>query len=351
MPMPDPEHGEMHDDFIARCMADDMMTDEYPEPAQRQAVCERQWSGAARGTALRYHHVLSYVVSSCWAITANKLSQMMAALAYLSLGGHYSAAEIQRIAGGGRDITRQRGDVAILPLFGVLSHRAGMIGAASGGTSLESFAALFRQTLSDERIAAVVLDVDSPGGAIAGVGELATEIYRARGTKPIVAVANGLAASAAYWIASAADEIVVTPSGEVGSIGVLTAHQDLSAAYAKLGVTTTLMFAGRFKTEGNEFEPLSEVARAAIEERVQEYYDMFVDAIARHRGVPRENVRDGYGEGRVVGARKAKSLGMVDRIATLEETVARLMGSRPRQRDTARASVALARQMLEMQNI
>ena len=147
-----------------------------------------------------------------------------------------------------------------------------------------------------------------------------------------MAVANHLAASAAYWIATAADELVVSPSAEVGSIGVFAAHEDMSAALEKEGVKVSLISEGKYKTEANPYEPLSEEARAAVQSRVSEYYDAFVKAVARNRGVKAADVRGGFGEGRTVGARQAVQLGMADRVATLDETIARLQKGAPRGR-------------------
>jgi len=118
------------------------------------------------------------------------------------------------------------------------------LGFLFGGTSITGFRAAFRQALRDPSVSAIIFDVDSPGGTIDGVPELADEIFAARGRKPMVAVANTQMASAAYWIASAADEIVVTPSGSVGSIGVLTAREDLSRATQMAGIKQASGFAG-----------------------------------------------------------------------------------------------------------
>src|SRR3990167_5725158 len=121
-------------------------------------------------------------------------------------------------------------------------------------------------------------------------------------------------ASAALWIGAAADEIVITPGGEIGSGGVYGMHMDFSEADAKAGVKTTLISAGKFKTEGNEFEPLSDEARAAFQKRIDEMYGMFVASLARSRGVSAATVRHGFGEGGMVGAKQALELGMADRI-------------------------------------
>ena len=273
--------------------------------------------------------VTALVMNTPWAITAEKLQVILDVLAYHAMGGTLTAEEIQeRISAvSSRTAPRSAESIAVLPLYGVIAPRMDLMTQSSGGTSVEAFTKTFRAAVADSTVRAVVIDVDSPGGAVNGVDELSTEIYRARGSKRIVAVASSMAASAAYWIASAADELVVTPSGEVGSIGVLAAHEDASKAYETAGVRMTLITAGKYKAEGNPYEPLTEEARAAMQERVDEYYGMFVKAVARNRGVGVGAVREGYGEGRVVGARKALEAGMVDRINTLDETINRLAGA------------------------
>lgn len=226
------------------------------------------------------------------------------------------------------------GSIAVLPLFGIISHRMNLISESSGGTSIEKFTSRFRQLVGDSTIGSIVLDVDSPGGGVSGVEELAAEIFAAREKKRIVAVANSLAASAAFWIGSAAGEFVVTPSGEVGSIGVLAVHEDFSVAEEKFGIKTTIIKAGKFKAEGNSSEPLSEEARENIQARVDAYFDVFVKNVARNRGVPVATVKKDFGEGRVFGARQALGAGMVDRIATLDQTIDRV--SRTREQSAGR---------------
>jgi len=166
--------------------------------------------------------------------------------------------------------------------------------------------------------------VGSPGGQAPGVEELSTKIFQARGKKPIIAVANHLMASAAYWIGTAADELVVSPSGEVGSIGVYSIHQDVSEALAREGVRMTIIKEGKYKAVGSQYEPLTEEAHAVLQERVSEVYAQFIEAVARNRGVDGDDVRNGFGEGRTVGAKQAVKMGMADRVATLDETVERL---------------------------
>lgn len=275
---------------------------------------------------MKYSRVMRLALESPWAILPESLATIHDLLLFRVAGGELTAEEIQeRIApGAARNGDRRHqsgGGVAVIPILGTIIPRADLINESSGAISTQRTTVRLREALADPEVGAIVLDIDSPGGQVGGVVELADEIYAARGVKPITAVANNLAASAAYWIASSADEIVVTPSGEVGSIGVLTMHQDISQHLENEGVNVSLISAGRYKVEANPYSPLNDEARAAIQSRVDEYYDMFVDSVARGRGVPIDEVRGGFGEGRVVGAQTAVDLGMADRISTLDEVI------------------------------
>ena len=139
-----------------------------------------------------------------------------------------------------------------------------------------------------------------------------------------MAIANSLAASASYWIGCSASEFYVTPGGEVGSIGVWQAHQDYSKAMDEAGVKTTLISAGKFKVEGNPYAPLDEEAEGFMQSRVDDYYAAFTKAVAKGRGVPISQVRDGMGQGRVLGADAALASSMVDGIATFDDVVKKM---------------------------
>lgn len=215
------------------------------------------------------------------------------------------------------------GAVAVVPLYGVMNQRMNMMAAMSGGTSTEQFAKALREQVNNPQVKAVIIDVDSPGGSVYGTDELAQEIYSMRGSKPIIAVANSGMFSAAYYAMSQADEIVVTPGGELGSIGVYMVHVDASAAYEQEGYKPTVIRAGKYKAEGNPYEPLGDDAQAEFQAQVDRYYDMFLKAVARGRGVTVDKVRSQYGEGRIFGAKDAVSRGMADRVATLDQTIQR----------------------------
>ncbi len=295
---------------------------------------------------MKYAHVLSYVASTLWAITPEKLHEILAVLAFRASGQAFTAEELQARIGDGnaeKPTASTRGAVAVIPIRGVIAHRMGGMDDMSGGTSVERIQAMIRQCVADERVGTILYDIDSPGGTIPGVQELAAEMFALRGQKRQIALANSLCASAAYWLASQADEIVSIPSGTVGSIGVYTGHQDLSKALEQQGINVTLISAGKFKVEGNPFEPLSEEAEAFIQARVDEAYSLFVKDVARGRGVPVADVRKGYGEGRALSAKDAKAAGMIDRIATMDETLSRLVGrSSGGMRSEAESSVLAA---------
>lgn len=278
-----------------------------------------------------YEHVIQAVFETPWAITEAKYRAICALIETRAAGLHIPQAEIDAVRAAAPAPSRPGGGaVAVIPVFGVLAQRLNLMSEMSGGTSTEMLAASLRQALADETVGSIVLNIDSPGGSVYGVAELADIVYSARGQKPVVAVANSLAASAAYWLASQADEVVVTPSGQAGSIGVFACHFDESGAYAQEGIVPTLISAGRYKTEGNAYEPLTDEARQSIQAEVNYYYDMFTAAVARGRGVKAAEVRAGFGEGRVVNARDAVRLGMADRVATLDDTIQRLVGGRRR---------------------
>lgn len=201
--------------------------------------------------------------------------------------------------------------------------------AAVGGTSTDEIMAAFDAMIADETISKIVLELDSPGGSTYGVTELANRIMDARGTKPIVAFANSLAGSAAYWIGAAADRFIATPGAQVGSIGVFAMHQDISGAAEQAGVKTTFISAGKYKVAGNEWEPLDTATRDRVQSRVDEIYRQFVGDVARGRGTTAEDVINNYGEGDVLTARKARAAGMVDGLMTFDEVVSRNFRSRP----------------------
>ena len=168
-----------------------------------------------------------------------------------------------------------------------------------------------KRALADPSVRAIDLFVDSPGGSVLGLPETADAIHAANRVKPVRAFVTGIAASAAYWLASQASSITLTPSGEVGSVGVLDLHADISKALENAGVKLTAVTAGEHKTERAPFTPLSDDARAHMQSGVDRWYGDFLGAVRRGRGarVPRDSK---FGAGRMLDSAAALRMGMVD---------------------------------------
>ena len=234
------------------------------------------------------------------------------------------ALETPMEAASGKRNAAQPGSVAVIPVVGIVSHRMSLMGDISGpgGASTQKLTAQLRQALEDGNCKAIVLDVDSPGGSVEGVTELASEIFSARKQKPIKAVCNAMAASAAYWLASAADEVICTPSGQCGSIGAFMLLQDESEALAKEGIKITMIKSAAHKGEGHPTQPLSEDAIAYAQSQVDTMGNMFNKAVAQNRGTSQANVREKFGQGRSFLAADAVKAGLADRVATLDEVLA-----------------------------
>lgn len=275
---------------------------------------------------MKYSHILSAFAAEPWALDREKLSAVTDFLLFKADGGVYTPEEVAARIGGGQRVQEAAtgNGVALIPVYGVLSQRMTMMSDLSGGTSYQSLTRSLHAALADDEVSAIVMEIDSPGGSVPGTMELAAEIRSLRGgAKPIIAQVNSMAASAAYWIASQADEIVVTPSGRAGSIGVYTVHEEISAALEKAGVKRTYISSTPEKVEGNETEPMPEDALAFVQARVNESYQLFVAEVAEGRGVSTETVLADFGKGRVFGAKELLKRGMADTIATLDQTLAR----------------------------
>jgi signal peptide peptidase SppA len=331
----DPLTGEICHDVIKVSDLFDVSVVTFPAYAETSAAMRDFSRAQARGrvpmqskvqtgelSPRAYQRCRQVVAESAWAIHPPYLNLIMAILEERSMGYRPTDQEIKDRIGIKRDAAPlSSGSTALIPLVGPVMTRAGAMSDVSGASTLEEFKSAFRQALNDPSVQAIVLDIDSPGGTVDGVPEMAAEIAAARGIKPITAVANYMAASAAYWIATAADELVVSPSAEVGSVGVYAAHQDRSAEMASKGINTTFVYAGDHKVDGNPFQPLSEEAQAHLQEQIDSIYEDFVAAVAANRGTTAEDVLANFGQGRTMLAREAVAAGMADRVATLDEVL------------------------------
>lgn len=277
----------------------------------------------------RYSHLLGFVLDQPWALTPDMLRLVAEIVGERLVGQDRDPVAIEHaLAHRKNDLPQPtRGGVAVIPMYGVLSPRANMISESSGGTSFERLGQHLREAVARSDVKTIVIDCDSPGGSVAGAAEFAEQIRQARAKKPIIAVANHQMASAAYWVCAQATKIHASPSAMLGSIGVYSIHNDLTEALAKLGVKRTLISAGKYKLEGVDGEPLTEDGHAYRKEQVQKTYGRFVADVAKGRGITVAAVKGGYGEGRCLDADAAIELGMADKLATLDETIDRLLPS------------------------
>jgi signal peptide peptidase SppA len=225
---------------------------------------------------------------------------------------------------------RREQQIAVLPVHGPIEARASLYGDLLGMTSAEAIGQAFDALMADDSVAGVILDVASPGGMVYGTPELANKIYSARGTKPIIAVANPVAASGAYWIAAAADRLIASPTADVGSVGVIFRHVDDTAAEAQDGLKTTLIrSAGSpYKQDVSSGEPLTEEAKEYLQARADAIYEDFTADLAKFRGLSVAAVKEHFGKGRLVDAKSAMQVGMIDRIDSFQSILGKLMTGR-----------------------
>lgn len=274
---------------------------------------------------MKHERFIAWCLATPWALMPERIAAYASVLARKT-GGIVAAAGIEAAADAaaarGRGGNARSGAIAVIPVHGTIVQRASQIDICEGGTSTQQVSAMLRDAVADEAVSQILLDIDSPGGSVYGVQELADEIAQCK--KPVVAIANSLAASAAYWIGCAANEFYVTPGGEVGSIGVWMAHQDWSKALAEEGINVTLISAGKYKVEGNPYNPLGEEAQAFMQTRVEDYYAAFTKGVSKGRKVSIDKVRNGMGQGRVLGADQAMAEGMIDGVMTFDDVVRKM---------------------------
>lgn len=223
-----------------------------------------------------------------------------------------------------RTVTMRDG-VAVIPVTGPIFRYANLFTAISGATSTGVLAKDIQAALDNRFVKAIVLDINSPGGEATGINELAQMIHDARGKKPITAYIGGSGASAAYWIASAADKIVADQTAIVGSIGVVMSYLDTAERDAKSG--TRVIEVVSSQSPDKRTPPTTDEGRAKVQTIVDALADVFVGSVARNRGVTTQTVLNDFGRGGVMVGDAAKRAGMVDRIGSLESVIAELAGS------------------------
>lgn len=213
--------------------------------------------------------------------------------------------------------------IAVIAVQGTLVQKLGCMRPYSGMTGYDGIRAAFLSAMSDPEVKGICLDIDSPGGEVAGCFDLVDEIYRLRGTKPIHAILSESAYSAAYAIASAADRITVPRTGGVGSIGVIVMHVDWSQKIKSDGLQVSIITYGSRKAETNPYVPLTDVARESLQAEVDAMGALFVGTVARNRGISADAIRKT--QAACFMASEGVDIGLADSVAAPDEAFADLM--------------------------
>ena len=210
-------------------------------------------------------------------------------------------------------VTEVRDGVAVIPVVGPLFRYANLFTAISGASSYEVMAKDFNSALENPDVHSVVLDIDSPGGEVNGCAEFANMIYESRGTKPIIAYASGDAASGAYWIASACDQIIASETSLLGSIGVVAVYRDSNDQNVLEIVSSQSPY--------KRLDPNSDDGKSRLQSRIDDLASVFIDSIAKHRGVDPPTVLKEFGGGDVFVGKNAIRLGLADDVGSLENII------------------------------
>lgn len=253
-----------------------------------------------------------------WAITSSALTTILDIAARQNAPPEAVAAKL------GRELQNSyrleiRDGIAVLPVVGPLFRYANLFTQVSGASSYELLAKDFTQAVENPDVKAIVLNIDSPGGEVNGCAEFADMIHEARGVKPIVAYASGDAASGAYWIAAAADEIVVSKTSALGSIGVVGVYRGNKGEDAVEVVSSQSPY--------KRLDPDTDDGRARLQKRIDAMADVFVDAVAKYRGVASSHVQNHYGSGDVFIGDAAVKQGLADRIGSFEKLLSEISGN------------------------
>lgn len=234
------------------------------------------------------------------------------------------------------------GPLAVVPIVGSLVHKNGL-NPSSGMTGYDGITTKINAAVADPNVEGILLDIDSPGGEVSGVFDLADVIREARSQKPVWAICNEVAASAAYALAAQATKIIVPRTGVVGSVGVVTMHAEFSAQMAKDGIAVTLIHAGAHKVDGNPYERLPDAVRDSMQERVDYIYEMFLSSVAVGRNVDVEHFR--ATEAQVYMGQAAVDVGLADAVMSPQQAVSafleELAGAGPLSIETTKGENAM----------
>lgn len=269
--------------------------------------------------------VLSRIKSEPWAITREAMDTIIEIAQRENPSPEAVAAKMGRPLENSYDVEFRDG-VAILPIAGPLFRYANLFTALSGATSYDLLARDFNAALDNPRVESILLNIDSPGGEASGVSEFADMIYQARGRKPVVAYVGGYGASAAYWLAAAADEVIINDTAILGSIGVVLGVEDSRERDAKAGVRRMEIVSAA--SPYKRVDPTTDDGRSRLQARVDALADVFVGKVAAYRGVSVETVLKEFGQGDVFVGQAAVEAGLADRVGSFEAVIAEMQSGK-----------------------
>ena len=269
------------------------------------------------------------VINSPWAIIPDKLNEIrdvyLSRLNKEKIDLKALQEELGRPLGSQLEESIVDG-VSIIPIEGVIAKKMNMFSNVSGGTSIDIVENAFVRALNNDDVHTILLQIDSQGGTVAGTQEFASLVYQSRDQKRIISVVDGMMASAALWIGVAAHEVFISgDTAQVGSIGVVATHVDVSERDKMEGVKTTEIASGKFKAIASEHKPLTEEARDVIQDQVDELFSIFVRDVAEFRDMEVEALLDGIADGRIFIGQKAVKTGLVDGVQPFRSLLTQLV--------------------------
>lgn len=279
---------------------------------------------------------LQFMASQAWALPPSMLADMEAIARREFTAGRLDALKSQD----GESLkaapaVEVRDGVALIQVRGVISRYATWMHDICGGTSTEALAKALSASIDDPKVRAIVLWVDSPGGMVNGLNEMADMIYQARGQKKIAAYVGGMACSAAYWLTSACSEVVIDATAELGSVGTVAGFVIRAPADGEQRIEIVSSNA-----PNKRLDPASEAGQLAVQTTVDDLEGVFISTVARNMGVTRDKVLADFGRGGTFIGAKAVAQGMAHRLGSLEGLIAELSGRKSRPLTPTKASTA-----------
>jgi len=346
MPLPTPNKRESEKDFIDRCMGDSTMTREYPDSSQRRAICQKQWDSKAQAEAektaaagadpfIRDRAIMRYLTQTGWAIMPEVLERLVGIVERHAEGVNLDAEQIEAALGAARKapppaayprIADYRVDritaTAIVPVVGVIAKHASQVNDVSQpeGTSTEQIRDDLARAMADEKVNSVMLHIESPGGTVFGTPELAAEIAELAKTKPIIAYADDLAASGAYWLGSQASRFYASRTAAVGSIGVYFVIRDSSRRAEREGVRYHVVRTGRYKGVGLPGTSVEQSDLGDLEGQARALHQVFAADVARGRHLADEAISQ-VADGRVLIGGDAVAAGLIDAVMSFQQAL------------------------------